>query len=404
MSFGCLVIVAWLGSLYYSHHMFSMRAATARMLPEGETARAGRIYFLSFPENRSALSIWGWNPNIGHATLMTRDRAGLVKQYDYGWFVGYEGGAPDDAIGYVDDSPSYGVVTRRIFPLCESAQATNDMEIARMVLEGMSMSYGNKVELWAKDVADIGIAERYMELLAADKNRGAMVWRCWQIGGYRCGNIARQAFDAARGEGHFLDLLWGGFPGADAPSIGTDKTVFIPDDHTRKYIEAEREVEEIRKHWAGNPVDVTGAKVRAWVKAGVPPNRHLGGDWNLLSWAVELQDDSLVELLINKDAKENETIRSLLLEAKKGDADAMNKLGICFVTGDRVTTIHKVAFYWFAKAAEHNHLKGLYNLAKCYNDGTGIEKDTDKAKGLIEKRNKLLGETEQGEDKKGKLF
>ena len=61
-----------------------------------------------------------------------------------------------------------------------------------------------------------------------------MVWRCWQIGGYRCGNITRQAFDAARGEGHILDLLWGGFPGADAPSIGTDKTVYaqrfqIPD-------------------------------------------------------------------------------------------------------------------------------------------------------------------------------
>ena len=30
----------------------------------------------------------------------------------------------------------------------------------------------------------------------------------------------------ARDEGHFLDLLWGGFPGADAPSIGTDKTVY----------------------------------------------------------------------------------------------------------------------------------------------------------------------------------
>ena len=50
--------------------------------------------------------------------------------------------------------------------------------------------------------------------------------RCWQIGGYRCGNITRQAFDAARGECHWLDLLWGGFPGADAPSIGTEKTVY----------------------------------------------------------------------------------------------------------------------------------------------------------------------------------
>ena len=40
------------------------------------------------------------------------------------------------------------------------------------------------------------------------------------------GNVTRQAFDAARGEGHFLDLLWGGFPGADAPSIGTEKTAY----------------------------------------------------------------------------------------------------------------------------------------------------------------------------------
>ena len=54
-----------------------------------------------------------------------------------------------------------------------------------------------------------------------------MAWRYLQIGGYRCGNITRQAFDAAHGEGHFLDLLWGGFPGADAPSVGTDKTVYV---------------------------------------------------------------------------------------------------------------------------------------------------------------------------------
>ena len=72
-----------------------------------------------------------------------------------------------------------------------------------------------------------GVAERYMEQLAADKDRGSMAWRCWQIGGYRCGNITRQAFDAARGEYHWLDLLWGGFPGADAPSIGTEKTVWV---------------------------------------------------------------------------------------------------------------------------------------------------------------------------------
>lgn len=40
------------------------------------------------------------------------------------------------------------------------------------------------VGLWAKDVDDIGIAERYMEQLAEDKDCGSVAWRCWQIGGY----------------------------------------------------------------------------------------------------------------------------------------------------------------------------------------------------------------------------
>ena len=223
----CLMAVGMSGCLSYSHYKYSKRADVARALPEGVVAKPGRIYFASFPENCLALDICGWHPNVGHASLVTRDNSGLIKQYDYGWFVGRGGGTPDGAIGYVDNSSSYGVVTRKAFAAERSAKATNDMEVARMVHEGMSDNYGHKVELWAKDVDDVGIAERYMEQLAEDKDRGSMAWRCWQIGGYRCGNITRQAFDAARGEGHFLDLLWGGFPGADAPSVGTDKTVYV---------------------------------------------------------------------------------------------------------------------------------------------------------------------------------
>lgn len=216
------------GCLSYSHCLYARREAAARVLPEKVKAVPGRIYFVSFPENRLALSLWGWHPNVGHASLVTNDREGTIKQYDYGWFVGYCGQRPSDAIGYVDASESYGVVKRKVFPAASVALATNDLEIARMVLADMP-NYGSKVELWAKDVADIGIAERYMEQLAEDRDRGSMAWRCWQIGGYRCGNVTRQAFDAARGEGHFLDLLWGGFPGADAPSIGTPETVYRSD-------------------------------------------------------------------------------------------------------------------------------------------------------------------------------
>ena len=214
-----------MGCLLYSHYKYSKRAEAARSLTDGVAAMPGRIYFASFPEKNLALDILGWHPNVGHASLVTKDRTGVYKQYDYGWFVGREGERPSDAIGYVNRSPSYGVVTLKEFSEEKSAIATNDMEVARMVLEGMP-GYGDKIELWSKDVADIGIAERYMEQLAEDKDRGSMAWRCWQIGGYRCGNITRQAFDAARGEYHWLDLLWGGFPGADAPSVGTDKTTW----------------------------------------------------------------------------------------------------------------------------------------------------------------------------------
>ena len=216
------------GCLSHSHCQYARREAAARVLPEKVKAVPGRIYFVSFPENRLALSLWGWHPNVGHASLVTNDRKGTIKQYDYGWFVGYGGQRPSDAIGYVDASESYGVVKRKVFPTSSVALATNDLEIARMVLADMP-NYGSKVELWAKDVADIGVAERYMEQLAEDRDRGSMAWRCWQIGGYRCGNVTRQAFDAARGEGHFLDLLWGGFPGADAPSVGTAETGYRSD-------------------------------------------------------------------------------------------------------------------------------------------------------------------------------
>ncbi len=227
MSIGCLVLAGCPGCLSYSHYKYSKRAEAARTLPEGTVARPGRIYFASFPENRLAVDIiGGWHHNVGHASLVTRDNMGVVKQYDYGWFLGHDdSGRPEGAIGYVDKDLSYGTVRRKVFPAARSAVATNDMEVAKVVLEGMP-NHGSKIELWAKDVDDIGIAERYMEQFAADEHRGSMLWRCWQIGGYRCGNIVRQAFDAARGEGHFLDLLWGGFPGADAPSIGTEKTVY----------------------------------------------------------------------------------------------------------------------------------------------------------------------------------
>ncbi len=83
-----MVLVSGVGCLSYSHGQYAKRAEGARVLPEGVLPRKGRIYFVSFPENRLAISLWGWKPNIGHASLVTKDEAGRVAQYDYGWFVG----------------------------------------------------------------------------------------------------------------------------------------------------------------------------------------------------------------------------------------------------------------------------------------------------------------------------
>ena len=82
-------------SLAHSHFNYSRRAAAARVLPEGCAAIPGRIYFVSFSENCLAVSILGWYPNVGHAALVTNDGMGTIRQYDYGWFVGSDGGCSD---------------------------------------------------------------------------------------------------------------------------------------------------------------------------------------------------------------------------------------------------------------------------------------------------------------------
>ena len=126
---GCLMMVVLSGCLSYSHCQYSKRAAAARVLPEGVKAKPCRIYFASFPENRLALSVWGWHPNVGYAALVTSDSTGAIKQYDYGWFVGYGGGRPADAIGYVDDSPCYGVVRADRFPRQGAMRYTYSIEL-----------------------------------------------------------------------------------------------------------------------------------------------------------------------------------------------------------------------------------------------------------------------------------
>jgi len=147
------------GCLSYSHSQYAQRAEAAQVRTDGVPARPGRIYFVSFPENELVASLWGWHPTVGHASLVTCDQSGTLKQYDYGWFVGYDGKRPTDAIGYVDAGESYGVVRRKTFSPAQAQGATNDLAVARMVLEDMR-GYGDTVEVWAKGV-DRPVEVRY---------------------------------------------------------------------------------------------------------------------------------------------------------------------------------------------------------------------------------------------------
>ena len=50
------------------------------------------------------------------------------------------------------------------------------------------------------------------------------MWKTQQLIGVDiCERMRREK---GSGEYHWLDLLWGGFSGADAPSVGTEKTVY----------------------------------------------------------------------------------------------------------------------------------------------------------------------------------
>ena len=76
---------------------------------------------------------------------------------------------------------------------------------------------------------------------------------------------------------------------------------------------------------------------------------------------------------VEKDEKR--AVRLYSEAAKKGDAKAMNWLGL------RAYEDHDVAraLDWYQKSAENGDCWGMYNLAEFYKNGTGVEQDNEKA-------------------------
>ncbi|UZO00637.1 uncharacterized protein OCT59_011759 [Rhizophagus irregularis] len=72
-------------------------------------------------------------------------------------------------------------------------------------------------------------------------------------------------------------------------------------------------------------------------------------------------------------------INSLEKLAKNNDKMAMFNLAICYKDGEGIEKNLEKAFHWYQKAAEKDHIKAMTNLAICFKNGEGTEKDLEKS-------------------------
>ena len=65
--------------------------------------------------------------------------------------------------------------------------------------------------------------------------------------------------------------------------------------------------------------------------------------------------------------------------AETGDAEAMDTVGIGYMSGIGVPKNYKKAIEWFTKAADKGNAHSMYSLGVCFHDGLGCEKDKAQA-------------------------
>ena len=65
--------------------------------------------------------------------------------------------------------------------------------------------------------------------------------------------------------------------------------------------------------------------------------------------------------------------------AEQGDVDAQYNLAVCYENGTGVERDEQKAVEWYKKAAEQGDARAQFNLALCYKNGIGVEKDEQKA-------------------------
>lgn len=84
-------------------------------------------------------------------------------------------------------------------------------------------------------------------------------------------------------------------------------------------------------------------------------------------------------MLIPMMASAQSTYKTYIKAAKKGDADAQCRIGLCYSKGDGIDKDDKKAVSWWRKAAEQGHAMSQQFLGRSYEVGKGITKDPSQA-------------------------
>ena len=71
--------------------------------------------------------------------------------------------------------------------------------------------------------------------------------------------------------------------------------------------------------------------------------------------------------------------KAFIAAAKKGNAGAQYRLGVCYYKGRGVAKDWKAAFHWFYEAAKQDDPDALYRLGLCYEQAVGTDRDMERA-------------------------
>src|SRR5436190_15223147 len=90
------------------------------------------------------------------------------------------------------------------------------------------------------------------------------------------------------------------------------------------------------------------------------------------------------------DIKDSNNIIWLEQAAKNGDSNAINSLAKCYENGEGIEKNLEKAFHWFQKAAENGNEKAQYNFARLYYNGEGTEKNLERPFIGVKKQLKMV--------------